>query len=145
MILSHFVFSIIFPVIMFSTLLPSLFHGLLFLVLFTAKCFLLGYTAVWNNLVRVWRHITSKSQRREQISNFRWHKSVQIEPVVIPQRIKLGACDYVLFVYTVRSAHWFAVHLCSAIMPLFLVVSSAVQFTFSCALVPTPPPPPLQV
>jgi hypothetical protein len=107
---------------MFSTLLLSLFHGPLFLVLFTAKCVLLGHTAVWNNLVTVWRRVTSKSQRREQILHF---PLAQREPVVIPQRIKLGACDYVLFVYTVRSAHWFAVHLCSAITPLFLVVSSS--------------------
>ena len=53
-ILSGIVFSIIFPVI-FSMPLPSLFPGLLFSVPFPAKCFLLRYTAVWNNLVTVWR------------------------------------------------------------------------------------------
>jgi hypothetical protein len=116
---------------MFSKLLPSLFHGLLFLVLFTAKCFLLGYTALWNNLVTVCGGASPPNLKdANKFSNFCWHKSVQIEPVVITQRIKLGACDYVLFVYTVRSAHWFTVHLfsvnlCSAITPLFLVVSSS--------------------
>jgi hypothetical protein len=53
-ILSGIVFSIIFPVI-FYMLLPSLFPGLLFSVPFPVKCFLLRYTAVWNNLVTVWR------------------------------------------------------------------------------------------
>ena len=35
-----------------------------------------------------------------KFADFRRHKSVQIEPVVIPQRIILNTCDYVLFVCT---------------------------------------------
>jgi hypothetical protein len=33
-----------------------------------------------------------------KFSDFRRHKSVQIEPAVIPQWIKLYACDYLPFV-----------------------------------------------
>ena len=55
--------------------------------------------------------------------------SVQIEP-------ELDACDYKLFVYTVRSGHWLSVNLCSAKTHLcgqFFIIHLAIQFTFSCA------------
>jgi hypothetical protein len=54
----------------------------------------------------------------QEFADFRRHKSVQIEPVVIPQRIKLAACDYVLCVYTVRPVHhFFGTHvLCTLVL-----------------------------
>ncbi len=84
----------------------------------------------------------------EKFADFRRHKSVQIEPVVIPQRIKLSACDYVPFLTCVHSMFCTLVRrtlvsctlVSCTLVPRgqFFIIRSVVQFTFSCAPVPTP-------
>ncbi len=66
-------------------------------------------------------------------ADFRRHKSVQIEPVVIPQRIKLGACHYVPFVTCVHSMFCTPVRRTLVPRGQFFIIRSVVQFTFSCA------------